>query len=213
MVKRKTLSELKRLAKTGKLYATMVIRCGGPATEIDFPERLKGERQIINSNSVGITFKNADGTPSELYIKNAALTEFTGNELTIYSPGYRETTPQEQAVLDDWQKIADSEEYQRQMDIDCLSDGSQCYWREKCFFKERDMEYLLGFEEKRGAKLDWNVKNRGKKAFIRDTSIRGEINMKYVIREREGVCNGNITNSFSFKAGGSSSAFWKDTEI
>ena len=45
------------------------------------------------------------------------------------------------------------------------------------------MEYLLGFEEKRGAKLDWNVKNRGKKAFIRDTSIRGEINMKYVIRE------------------------------
>ena len=126
MVKRKTLSELKRLAKTGKLYATMVIRCGEPATEIDFPERLKGERQIINSNSVGITFKNADGTPSELYIKNAALTEFTGNELTIYSPGYRETTPQEQAVLDDWQKIADSEEYQRQMDIDCLSDGSQC---------------------------------------------------------------------------------------
>lgn len=178
-----TLSELKRLAKTGKLYATMIVRCGEPATDDNLPERLKGERQIVNSNSVGITFENADGTPSELYIKNAALTEFVGDKLTIYSPGYREPNAQEQAVLDDWQKIADSEEYQHQMDIDCLSDGNQCYWKKKYFFKDKNMEYLLGFDEKRGAKLDWNVKNRGEKAFIRDASIRGAVNMQYAIRE------------------------------
>lgn len=183
MVKRKTLSELKRLAKTGRLYATMTIRCGEPATNDNLPERLKGERQIINSNSVGIFFKNTDGTPSELYIKNAALTEFTGNELTIYAPGYREPNLQEQAVLDDWQKITESEEYKHQMDIDCLSDGSSCYWKKEYFFKEHDMEYLLGFDEKRGAKLDWNVKNRGDKAFIRDASICGAISMQYAIRE------------------------------
>ena len=182
MVKRKTLSELKRLAKEGRLYATMEIWCGEPVSKENLPERLQGERQIINSNSVGIFFKTANG-PSELYIKNATLTEYTGDKLTIYYPGYREPNSQEQVVLDEWQKIADSEEYQHQMDIDLLSDGSSCYWKKESFFKDRDMEYLLGFDEKRGAKLDWNVKNRGEKAFVRDATIRGAISMQYVIRE------------------------------
>ena len=54
---KKTLADLKREAKAGKLSGEKVLRCGMP----NVPDKLKGIRRIVSSNSVGITFLNAEG--------------------------------------------------------------------------------------------------------------------------------------------------------
>jgi hypothetical protein len=51
----KTLAELKRDAKAGKISAILVERFGKTGTDI--PEMLRGKRKVIDANSVGIHFK------------------------------------------------------------------------------------------------------------------------------------------------------------
>lgn len=51
----KTLAQLKRDAKAGTIEARMTYRFGE-----GIPERLRGWRRIVNSNSVAIFFKNID---------------------------------------------------------------------------------------------------------------------------------------------------------
>lgn len=167
----KTLADLKRDAKAGKISGEMIIRCGGT----DIPERLRGIRKIVDSNSVGITFLNADGKRSEMPIKSASLVSYDDDSLTIYSAGKRDLNTDELSVFKEWESISGTEEFRERERIDALSDGSSTYYQKKYFFKDRDFEYLLGYDTIRGKKYDFRD---GK---IIDNSIKGDIEMQYKI--------------------------------
>jgi hypothetical protein len=163
----KTLTQLKRDAKSGKVFAEMIIRQG----TTDIPESLKGKRKIVDANSVGITFLNNNGKKSELRIESASLVEYDDNSLTIYDPGLRELTVDEQAIFDKWELKKD----RKQEEVDALTDGSTSYWQQKHFFIDAGYEYLLGTEKKQGKKYDWNTKK------VYDNSIKGNVSMKYIL--------------------------------
>lgn len=163
----KTLAQLKRDAKAGKLFAEMVIRQG----TADIPERLKGKRQIIDANSVGITFLNNDKKKSELRIESASLLEYTDDSITIYRAGLRDLTVDERAMFDKWESMRDL----KQEEIDMLTDGSSSYYKRKHFFIDAGYEYLLGYDKVKGKRYDFNTK------MVYDNSIKGDIEMKYTI--------------------------------
>ena len=163
----KTLAQLKRDAKSGKLFAEMIIFHGLN----NIPERLQGERQVIDSNSVGIKFLNSDGKKSELRIESANLIEYTDENITVYKKGERELTEQEKAIFDKWETLRDK----KQEEIDLLSDGSTTFYRHKHFFIDSGYEYLLGYEIKQGKKYNMST---GK---VMDNSIKGEIEWQYKI--------------------------------
>ena len=167
----KTLADLKRDAKTGGLYGEMILRQGST----DIIDRLKGKRKIVDSNSVGITFLNADGKKSELRIQSASLVEYNGDMLIIYLPGKRELNEQEKSIMNKWQAIEDTEKYKKQSNIDALSDGSQTYYQKKNFFIDAGFEYLLGFDTKAGKKYDFST------GLIIDNKIKGDPVMVYKI--------------------------------
>ena len=176
---KKSLAQLKKDAKTGNLFATMLIRCGKSHEEEKFPERLQGKRQIVGSNSVAIFMKNADGEKSELRITSANLVQYTDDSLTTYYPGYRKPTAEEQLILDEWATIEQSDEYQQRLTTDCLTDGSSTYWQRQHFFSKKDALYLLGHDTEKGMKADLNRKHAGHEDFIRDNHIRGSVEMMY----------------------------------
>ena len=183
MAKTKTVAQLKRDAKEGKILAQMVIWHEKEVTDADLPERLRGKRRMIGSNTVAIMFENLLGEkPSELPIPKSNLVEYTDYNLIIYYPGYRKPNAEEQKVLDEWAEIEATKEYQERLTTDMLTDGSSTYWQKVAFFRKHDMEYLRGYETKRGLHADINLKNQGHEAYIRDESIRGDqIMMKYVL--------------------------------
>ncbi len=165
----KTLADLKRDSKSGKLYGVMVVWCGN--TEI--PERLAVKRQIFDANSVAVFFKMPDGKKSELRIERASLLEYTDESLTIYDGGFRDLTEQEQRIMNEWKEIASRSENVKQSEIDMLPDGSSMFYKEKRFYQEKGFSYLRGLEEERGMKYDFNT---GK---IRDKNIKGNISLQY----------------------------------
>ena len=165
---RKSLAQLKRDAKSGQLKAVMIYRYGE-----EIPDRLKGVRPIVDSNSVAIFFRNADGKKSELQIKNATLCEYTEKGITIFAPGERPLNEAEQRVMDAWEAISNSEKYQKQREYDLLTDCSTTYWMRESFFTERNMKHLLGYDFVKGMKLNWSTGN------VIDKSIRGEKIMEY----------------------------------
>lgn len=170
----KTLSDLKRDSKSGKLYGVMTVRCGSN----DIPERLQGKRQIIDANSVAIFFLTNDGKKSELRIDRASLLEYTEDTLTIYNEGFRDLNSDEKAIMNEWKEIANTPENIKQYEIDALTDGSQMFYKEKAFFHNKGYSYLMGFEEEKGLKYNFNTKQ------IKDKSIKGTISMQYkLIRE------------------------------
>jgi hypothetical protein len=167
----KTLAELKRDAKAGKISAILVERFG--KTGLDIPEMLRGKRKVIDANSVGITFLNADGKKSELRIEAASLVEYTDKNIIVYNPGLRDLTPDEQAFLQKWEEEKKKTDYERRSEIDALSDGSSTYWQQKFFFEKGGYDYLFGTEKKQGKKFDYKT---GK---VWDNKVKGDVILKY----------------------------------
>lgn len=157
----KTLAQLKRDAKAGNIEARMTYRFG---TEI--PERLQGWRRMVNSNSVAIFFKNADGKESELRIRTAALIDYDEKAITVYGIGQRELTKEERAVMDEWNSKKD----------ELTKNYYEPYWAKKYFFERHHMEHLEGFEFVRGLKYDFNT---GK---VYDMQVRGDVELRYELR-------------------------------
>jgi len=163
----KTLAELKRDAKSGKVYMEMIERFGST----DIPDKLKGKRQMVDANTVCVKFLNNDGKKSELRIDAASLIEYTDTELTTYLPGLRDLTSAEKDVMDSWESKRDK----RQEEIDMLTDGSTSFYRHKHFFIDAGFEYLLGYNTKQGKKYDFNTKK------VRDNKVKGDVELKYKI--------------------------------
>ena len=175
---RKSLAQLKRDAKSRTVYMECVNHFGSTGDAI--PERLRGPRPLYDANSRALFFVNADGSLSELQIYRAALVDYTSQGLTVYRIGNRPLTEAEQKAYDEWQAIASTDEYKRQAEIDCLSDGTQTYWQQVRFYEERDMRYMMGCGiDKYGKEYDFNTHT------IRDKNVRGKVDIEYRICERE----------------------------
>lgn len=164
-----TFAQLKRDAKSGKLYGELIERYG----ETEIAERLRGRRRVVGANTVGITFLNSDGKKSECRVERAALMDYTGDTLTIYDPGLRDLNSEELKIMQGWKDIEKTEDYKRNAEIDVLGDGSSTYWQRIRYFRESGKEYLSGAEEKNGCKYDYTT---GK---IRDKSVRGDVVLRY----------------------------------
>lgn len=182
---KKTVAQLKRDAKSMEFEGKMVVRCGEKANDSNLPSRLKGWRAIIGANTKNIFFRDGDGKRSFLDIPKASLVEYTDGMLRIYYPGYREPNETEKRILNEWKEIANTDDYQNRLKTDLLTDGSSTFYQQKRFFKDRNAEYLLGFETQRGMKLDFNKKANGDPRFICDEKIKGDIYMEYEIRKIE----------------------------
>lgn len=195
-----SLAQLKRDAKERKLSAVLTVRMGEHVEQEDLPERMRGARKIVGANYNALFFEdgNGSGKTSRLDLPKAGLVEYTDDCLRIYSAGYREPNAAEQRVLDEWNVIQNTEQYKKQAEIDALSDGSTTYWQQVGFFRDKGMEYLMGFEKQGGLSLDFNRRNRGEKAFIRDESIRGEVALEYRI-ERERTLEEQIRHAEKMK--------------
>lgn len=169
-----SLNKLRTDAKARSFSAKMLMRCGG----YDIPDFLYGVRTVTGANSVSIQFllNSKPPIPSELQLTRASLMEYTGDFLVTFYPGVREPNPAEQRVLDQWEAISSTPEFQYQSDIDALSDGTSTYWRKKHFFKDSGFFYLYGMQEEKGLKRILDGKNRGK---IQDKSLRGNVEMVY----------------------------------
>lgn len=191
----KTLAQLKRDANTGEYYASLEIRNGEICTPENTPKRLQGKRQIVGYTSAGLvlllkadeTKMEDECTESTLFIQNAKLTEYTDDSLKTYLPGYRQPNSKEQSILAGWENIRKSNEYQQDVEIDCMTDSSSCYYKELSFFCGHDAEYLFGHKKQHGCILDITRKNNVDKEFIRDDSVRGELCMQYRITRKESV--------------------------
>ena len=173
-----SIAQLKRDANSGKFSAVMVERFGDP----NIPEKLQGKRRMKKANTVSVTFENADGKESLLYLPAASLLEYDGKTLAVYQPGYREPTQEEKKTLDEWEKISSTDEYRRQMEYDCLSDGNTCYWKREKFFSDRNAKYLIGgsyYYKQRGMLLDPARRYNGDPKYIRDDRVRGERSLLY----------------------------------
>lgn len=158
----KTLADLKRDANSGKMYMLMIERYGST----DIIDRLKGVRPVLRANTVSVTLRNQTGEESEMRFQNAALTEYTGDTLTIYNAGERDLTPEEKAVLN--QAEAEKERYKKE------NPYSESYWHMKQFFKNCPFPYLAGNETVKGKKYQYNGK-------IQDNQIKGNAILKYKI--------------------------------
>jgi hypothetical protein len=166
----KTIAELKRIANTGNYQAKMMYRYGE-----DIPERLQGWRKIVGSNTVAIFLLTSDNKKSELDIKRASLVEYTGSLLNICEAGERELNDSERKLMDDWETVVKTKEYQLQLERDLLTDGSSSFWEKKSFFKGH--EYMLGHEFVLGKKYNRNTKK------MIDMSVKGKLLIQYMIKE------------------------------
>lgn len=160
----KTLADLKRDAASGKIRFEMVERYGMTGEAI--PERCRGIRTVEKVNTVSILLKTADGKTSELRFISANLVEYDGKSLTIYEPGERNLTEQEQKILADWQKIED--DYYKE------NPYGNAYWKEKEYFKNCPCPWLIGDETVRGKRYNYQGK-------VIDNQIRGKAILKYRI--------------------------------
>lgn len=172
----KSRAQLLRDAKTGNLFLQMTERYGKAPNQ-----EMAKKRKVVNSNTANLMIETERGTISYLQLPKAALIEYTDNELIIYTYGYRKPNDKEIKILNAWNKIENTEDYQNKLNADILSDGSSSYWQKKKFFRENNAEYLMGFERQKGCCLDFNKKNEGSPEFISDESVKGEPILKYKV--------------------------------
>lgn len=172
----KTVAQLKRDANSGRMEVKCVIRCGQPVMETHNGDRFANWRKVDKANTVDLIIEG-----SHLSIPKASLLEYTEDRIKIYSPGYRDYNETEKKAVEEWNKIASTEEYKKQVEYDVLTDGTTSYYKEKYFFEDKKLGYLLGFEYQRGCKLDWNKRASGEPCII-DERIKGNLYMEYEVR-------------------------------
>ncbi|MBE5919692.1 MAG: hypothetical protein E7272_07580 [Pseudobutyrivibrio ruminis] len=163
------------------------VRWGKPVEELtkeeleNFP-RLLGWRKVENFKTEYVELRCADGQLSRMDIPRAALVEVDGNLLSIYNPGIRELNESEKKVWDEWMEIENSDEYQKQLEYDCLTDGSSTYWKKKHFFENKGYLYLMQGSQKGLRRVQGKPEAEGK-ILLYDENIRGELFLQYEMRD------------------------------
>lgn len=161
-----TLAQFKRDAAKGNMYLELVERYGKSGNDI--PENLQGLRGVKRINSVSVYLQGRGSIiESELRLKRATLVEYDGKTLTVYQPALRDPNEQEQALLDQWDKIQD--EYMLKNPF------GDPYWKRKAFFETSPFPYMSGYDSCQGKSYESHL---GK---VRDSHIRGEAILKYTV--------------------------------
>lgn len=130
------------------------------------PNHNKDEvREVISIQSNGVWLKGEKGR-SFFEIPKAKCSSFDGETLKIYETGWRALTDEEKSVMEEWKKVADTEEFKRRAEVDILTDGSSTYWQEKAFYEDRGMAHL--FTHTATKYLDHNKYSGGEEFCVRD---------------------------------------------
>ena len=166
----KTLADLKREADTGKMYLQLINRFGSPDNVRGTQKEL---RRVVSVITVGIKLMDSTGKTSSLDLVSASLVEYDGITLKTFGPGLRPLNADEQSVMDEWNKICNTDEYKHQAEIDMISDGSTTFWQQKAFFSKAGYDYLFFADSKSSKHYDFNTK------LIRDNKIRGDCELEY----------------------------------
>lgn len=162
-----SLAELKRQARAGKIKFELTERFGKTGDEI--PDFCRGIREVARVNTVAIILVTADGKESELRFNGAKLVEYDGKSLTIYTAGERDVTPEEQAVLNEAQKI-------RERHLKVNPYGNSDFWACKQYFENSPCPWMAGYETVRGKRYNYNGK-------VVDNSVRGRAILRYTIHQ------------------------------
>ncbi len=161
----KTLAQLRQDAKSGRMSMEMTERYGNIGEQI--PEKLRGIRRVVGSNTVALHLRNKDGKISELQIKYASLVEYDGDTLTVFEAGLRDLTDEEKTILSEWKGIED--EHIK------LNPFGDTYWKRKNYFAQCPCPWLDGGDSVRGKRLEFVCETPK----IRDNSIKGAAILKY----------------------------------
>jgi len=166
MAKRLSVATLKRHANSGAMSLELIERFGEPASEQK--ASMQGIRKVLRANTVALVLLNHDGAESECRVDHGAeLVEYDGETLTIYNPGLRELTVEEQGLFDELKKKQD--EYLAKYPY------ADTYWMKKSFFIDSSCPWLDGSDMIRGKKyLSWENK-------VLDCKVRGEAILKYKV--------------------------------
>jgi hypothetical protein len=165
-----TIADLKRKLIIGTALE-MVLFDG--STEI--PPRLIGKRYIVKKNTLGFEMNHDKEATRGSFIDypKATLCEYTGNELSIFYPAFRELNLKEKMILDLLpSKLAENKE---QLLNDLLTDGTQFYYKDKRFLKDAGYDYLNGSTTVNGMYFKQS-ENR-----VVDENAKGTLNLKYKI--------------------------------
>ena len=164
---KKSLADLKRDLFVGRKIKCVFNSCG---------KYVGMERSVVKVQSNGIYIKTIiNGEESKSFLdfpKTKVLLEYEDNKFSIYSRGTRDYNSEELKALEEWNKIKNTEEYQEQSSYDIMTDGSTTYWQEKIFWKNHNMSYMFGEEEK-GLYRDTNLDK------IYDNQVRGRLMYSY----------------------------------
>lgn len=175
-----TLSELKREAKNGTVKFELIERYGETGEQI--PERCRGVRTVAKVNTVAITLKTESEQTSELRYPAATLIDYDGETLTIYDPGTRELTQEEQNEFKKYHR--ELEQYKEKYPY------SNPYWFGNGYKKNSPYPYLMDFDKHNGKRVKWEKPTensdpemiyRGFVPVIIDDAIKGNAILKYKI--------------------------------
>lgn len=154
----KTLADLKRDAKSGKYALELIYRFGSP-----IPINMQGIRRLVNSNSRAVMLQLADGRTSELVIPSAKLIEYTEETLSVYNPGERPLTAEEEAIINKTTEIYKANEYT----------GSGGFYQVRAFLAKSTCPWLAGNEKIQGKYYNLSSKT------ILDDKLRGDMILQY----------------------------------
>jgi len=108
-----------------------------------------------------------------LDLPKASLIEFTDKGFKIFHPGRRPLTEQEKNL------IRNRPVDEKQMEIDCLSDGNVMYWREKAYYHKNNALYLFNGDKNRRLDNQSQIERDPENWMLIDTDVRGELALEY----------------------------------
>lgn len=174
----KTKAQLMRDAKEGKISLEMVY-----LRNQRLNDRVTCVRPVVGANTQDIFIRTPEGDISYLHIPNASLITYTDDELIIYTPGFREPTAEETKILEEWEAVANTGEFQEQQRMDMLTDGYSTIIQKENFFKAKKAPQLIGDNFHNGARLDNHRRYCGEKEFIEDNNTKGEVLIAYKVHK------------------------------
>lgn len=136
-------------------------------------------RKVTKVQTNGVSLEG-----SFLEIPSASRMEYTGDRLRLYAYGYTPMTEEELKVMAEWKLVTDTKEYQERAYLDVMTDGGQTFWQQKIFFRERNAEQLLGYDDfHNGRRLDMNRFVDGEVDCILDNKVRGKLEFEYEVKQ------------------------------
>ena len=110
-------------------------------------------------------YRPVSGHSALFYINDMTMVRmvYTGTELLIYKSGLRIYNENEISALSQWETMRDRKAEM----LDVMTDGTEQFWRKKCFLEEKGVGYLL-------------VPNYD--GLVMEDTLRGELYLTYEIK-------------------------------